>query len=58
MAKGVAQALENKACTNKICAGWKAYFKKELPILYNSIYTVILVTVLLSLLEGGRRKVC
>lgn len=56
-ARGVAQAPEYKACPNKIGTDCKAYFKKESPVLYNSIYMVILVTVL-SLLEGGRRKVC
>lgn len=34
------------------------YSKKKLPVFYNSIYMVVLATVLLSLLEGRRRKVC
>lgn len=32
--------------------------RQKLPVLYNSIYVLILVTVLLSFLEGRRRKVC
>lgn len=55
-AKGVAKALGNMAGPNKIWVNCKAYFKKELLVLFNSVYMVILVNVLLSLLKGGEGR--